>query len=468
MLSQHATIFRRLMIFTDLCIAAGAFLLAYYVRNRDDAFCPMDEMLWFLVLFVALWGVTLSFSGIYSSFRLKRIKEVLFIIYQSAYLSFFIFAGLCYALRIDHISRIFVFLAFIFTMFFLALEKIILVQVFRYLRKKGFNYRNVLIVGTEERARRLVESMDKNREFGLHIIGFVDEDKNMVGQTIVGHKVLGTWEDIPQIHRDNALDQVLFVVPHASLGRIEKPMSYLETVGVKVDIAMDYFSLKIAKAKQSEFFDIPFLTFESTPVRVLPMLIKRFADIVLTTMALIVLAPLFLVVALLVKVTSKGPVFFVQKRGSLNGRKFNLYKFRTMVADAESRIKELEAYNEMKGAAFKIKNDPRVTPLGKWLRKFSIDELPQLWNVFRGEMSLVGPRPPLLREVEQYDDWHRRKLSMRPGITCLWQVNGRNKITDFSQWAELDLKYIDNWSLWLDFKILLKTVPVVLFGIGAK
>jgi lipopolysaccharide/colanic/teichoic acid biosynthesis glycosyltransferase len=139
-----------------------------------------------------------------------------------------------------------------------------------------------------------------------------------------------------------------------------------------------------------------------------------------------------------------------------------------MVADAESRLKNLSALNEMKGPAFKIKDDPRITPLGKGLRKFSIDELPQLWNVFRGDISLVGPRPPLLREVVQYDDWHRRRLSMRPGVTCLWQINGRNKITDFEEWAKLDLEYIDNWSLWLDFKILLKTVPVVVFGIGAK
>lgn len=468
MLRQHATIFRRLMIFADLCIAAGAFFLAYYARNRDDALCPFSELLWFLILFVALWGFFLYFSGMYASFRLKPVKEVLFIIYQASYLGFFIFAGLCYALRIAHISRLFVFFAFIFTMLFLTAEKIILVQFFRQLRKRGFNYKNVLIVGTGDRARHLVESMDQNKEFGLNIIGFVDEDKNKVGQTVDGHKVLGAWEDIPRIHRDNPLDQVLFIVPHTSLGRIEEPMHYLETVGVKVDIAMDYFSLKIAKAKQSEFFGIPFLSFESAPIRILPLLIKRLVDIVLAATALIVLAPLFGVVALLVKATSQGSVFFVQERGSLNGRKFKLYKFRTMVADAESKLEELKAHNEMKGAAFKMANDPRVTPVGKWLRKLSIDELPQLWNVLRGDMSLVGPRPPLLSEVAQYDDWQRRRLSFRPGITCLWQVQGRNKITDFEEWAKLDLKYIDNWSLWLDFKILLKTVPAALFGIGAK
>ena len=177
---------------------------------------------------------------------------------------------------------------------------------------------------------------------------------------------------------------------------------------------------------------------------------------------------MFILTALLIKKSSKGPVFFSQVRNTLNGRRFKLYKFRTMVQGAEAKIQELAAYNEMNGAAFKMTNDPRITPLGKWLRKLSIDELPQLWNVFKGDMSLVGPRPPLPSEVEEYEDWHRRRLSFSPGITCLWQISGRNTITDFSEWAKLDLKYIDNWSFWLDIKILLKTIPVVFFGKGAK
>lgn len=468
MLKQHSIIFRRLTIFADICIVSGAFFLAYYVRSRNEAFCPLHELLWFLLLFAAIWGFLLFFSGMYASFRLKRIKEVLFIIYQTSYLGFFIFTGICYVLRIEHISRVFVFLAFIFAMFFLTLEKIVLMRVFRYLRKQGFNYKNVLVVGVGDRARKLAAKMEENREFGLNIIGFVDEDKDKVGQMLDGHKILGTWEDIPQIHRSNTLDQVLFVVPCTSFDKIEEPTHYLETVGVKVDIAMDFFSHRLSEARQSEFFGIPFLTFESTKEKVFPFIVKRLFDLILSGLALVVLSPLFMITALLIKMTSKGPVFFTQDRGSLNGRKFRLFKFRTMVADAEAKLKELEAHNEMKGAAFKMKNDPRITPLGRILRKFSIDELPQLWNVFKGDMSLVGPRPPLLSEIEKYDDWHRRRLSFRPGITCLWQVGGRNKITDFSQWAKLDLKYIDNWSLWLDFRILLKTIPVVLFGIGAK
>jgi len=183
---------------------------------------------------------------------------------------------------------------------------------------------------------------------------------------------------------------------------------------------------------------------------------------------LIFLSPLFLAIAIAIKATSKGPVFFRQERCSLNGRKFTLYKFRTMDSDAELKQGELLERNEMKGPVFKIEDDPRITSVGKVLRKFSLDEFPQLWNVFEGDMSLVGPRPPIPAEVEKYESWHRRRLSMRPGITCLWQVGGRNKITDFDEWTKLDLEYIDKWSLWLDFKILFKTIPVVALGIGAK
>jgi len=235
-----------------------------------------------------------------------------------------------------------------------------------------------------------------------------------------------------------------------------------------MSVAVDYFNLKISRIRQTEFEGFPLLTFESAPNTLWPLIIKRAFDLVVSGALLVLLSPLFLLIALIVKFTSKGPVFFRQERCGLNGRRFTLYKFRTMIDDAESRINELLMKNEMKGPAFKFAKDPRITRVGKFLRVSSIDELPQLWNVFVGDMSLVGPRPPLPAEVKKYEPWHRRRLSMRPGITCLWQVSGRNKITDFDEWAKLDLEYIDKWSLWLDAAILLKTVPVVLLGIGAK
>lgn len=456
------------MILTDLLLVTAAFFLAYFVRHFSESLAPLVTYLWFLPLLLLGWGAFLYSSGMYTSFRLKKTTEVLFIVYQAAYLSFFLFAGVCYALRIAHISRVFVFLVFLFTTIFLAVEKLVILKVFRHLRKKGFNYRYVLMVGTDQRARDFIKRIEENRELGLNLVGLVSLEKDEVGRSIEGYPVLGTLEQVPQIYRANTIDQALFVVPYSFLGEIERAIIYFETVGVKVNVAMDYFSERFARAKATEFFDVPFLSFETTKERLLPLAVKRFMDIVLSGIGLIILSPIFLVTAILIKLTSPGPVLFIQERGSVNGRKFRLYKFRTMSADAEQRLAELRSLNEMNGPAFKLKDDPRITKIGKILRKLSIDELPQLWNVFKGDMSLVGPRPPLLSEVEQYDDWQYRRLSMRPGITCLWQVSGRNKITDFDKWAKLDLDYIDNWSLWMDFEILLRTVPVVLLGIGAK
>ena len=307
MLKQHATIFRRLMIFTDLCITAGAFFLAYYVRDRNDALCPLIYLLWLLVLFVTLWGFFLRVFGMYSSFRLKKITEVFFIIYQSAYLVFFIFAGFCYAFKIAHISRIFVFLAFVFAMFFLVMEKLALVLFFRRLREKGFNYKNVLIVGTGQRARNFIRSVNRHRELGLRIIGLISsEDVNEVGEIINGCKVLGMIKDIPDIVNSNILDQVIFIVPYSFFGKIEESMRYLETVGIKADIAMDYFSLKLARAQHSEFLGVHFLSFASTQEKVLLQLIKRLFDITASFAGLVLLSPVFLAASLLIKITSKA------------------------------------------------------------------------------------------------------------------------------------------------------------------
>jgi len=456
------------MVLADLLLVTAGFFLAYFVRNNAESLAPLASYMWLLPLLLVGWGVALYYSGMYASFRLKKISEVLFIIYQSAYLSFLFFAGVCYILKLAHISRTFVFLAFIFIILFLAAEKLLIIYIFRQLRKKGLNYRYVLLIGTDERAQDLIHRIQDSRELGLNIIGMVTLNPQEVNQTIAGYPVLGTMDDIPKIYRANTIDQALFCVPYDQLGRIEQAIYYFETVGVNVHVAMDYFKGRFAYARTSSFFDTPFLTFESTREKIFSLLIKRFTDIFLSLAGLIILSPVYLISAALIKLTSPGPIFYVQERGSMNGRRFKLYKFRTMGADAEEHLVDLQARNEMNGPAFKLKDDPRVTRVGRILRKFSIDELPQLWNVLKGDMSLVGPRPPLLNEVNQYDDWQRRRLSMRPGITCLWQVNGRNKITDFDQWAKLDLDYIDHWSLWLDFKILLKTIPAVVFGIGAK
>jgi exopolysaccharide biosynthesis polyprenyl glycosylphosphotransferase len=238
-------------------------------------------------------------------------------------------------------------------------------------------------------------------------------------------------------------------------------------VGISTSIALDLYNLHIARTRQTDFNGFPLLEFETFHAKEWELFIKRIMDIFVASLALLLFSPLMLLVAVLQKLTSKGPVFFKQTRIGLNGRRFTLYKFRSMVIDAEERKQELIEKNEMDGPVFKIRRDPRITRLGYILRKTSIDELPQFFNVIMGTMSVVGPRPPLVSEVEDYKVWQRRRLSLKPGITCIWQVSGRNKI-GFDQWMKMDLEYIDNWSLWLDIKILFKTLFVVMVGYGAE
>ncbi|MCG8605135.1 sugar transferase, partial [bacterium] len=240
-----------------------------------------------------------------------------------------------------------------------------------------------------------------------------------------------------------------------------------EREGISTSISMDLYNLRIAKVRQTDFSGFPLLEFETFSAKQWQLFIKRTIDIVLSIVLLIVFVPIIIFACVAIKTSSKGPLFFTQIRSGLNGRKFKLFKFRTMIAGAEIKKKQLEKMNEMDGPVFKIRRDPRITPIGAFLRKFSIDEIPQLINVLKGDMSIVGPRPPLPVEVELYKMWQRRRLSLKPGLTCIWQVSGRNKIK-FERWMEMDLEYIDKWSLWLDVKIVFKTVFVVLFGYGAS
>jgi exopolysaccharide biosynthesis polyprenyl glycosylphosphotransferase len=230
---------------------------------------------------------------------------------------------------------------------------------------------------------------------------------------------------------------------------------------------MHFYTPTIAKTYVEDMDGLPMLTYSTTPEDVGKLFCKRAFDLTAVLVGLIIISPLLLIISLGVRISSSGPVFFKQRRIGLNGRVFWCYKFRSMVQNAEALQEQLETQNELSGPVFKIKKDPRVTTIGYWLRKYSLDELPQLYNVLRGDLSLVGPRPPIVDEVRRYEPWQRRRLSMRPGITGIWQVEGRSRIAEFDEWVKLDLQYIDNWSLTLDMKILLKTIPTVLSGRGA-
>ncbi len=468
MLKENNPSFKGLMIFSDLCIVFTTFFLGFYLRKTFDDFYELNTCILLLPTLLIIWGLLLYFFGMYDSIRTKQTSEIFFIITEVALVGSSLFGSFIFITKTHVVSRLHIVYSFLLAVIFIGIEKLILVQYFKHQSRKGANAKNVLIVGTGVRAQQFISMLDKYPEWGINVIGLVDDDTTKINNKICEHKVIGSFKDMPDIIHNTVVDEVIFVVPRSWLNKIKEIVYICEIEGIKVSVAADLFELKLSRLRYNNLDKFPLLTFESTPDKIIHLFIKRIVDIVFSGTALVVSSPVFAITALAIKITSKGRVFFKQQRCSLNGRKFTMYKFRTMIEDAEAKLKELINYNEMKGPVFKMKNDPRITKIGRLLRKFSIDELPQLWSVFKGDMSLVGPRPPIPSEVSKYEPWQRRRLSMRPGITCLWQACGRNKITDFNEWMKLDLMYIDNWSLWLDFKILLKTVPVVLFGTGAR
>lgn len=322
----------------------------------------------------------------------------------------------------------------------------------------------ILLVGSGEDASAIARAVAAHPDWNIEVAGHIWRDPSDHGSLL---EALGSLRELPRIVESARVDQV-FVTgkdwPGDELGRIADAC---EEVGVRFSIDAGFLGLGISRPQLDSFAGWQVLSFSAVPEASAALVAKRLMDIVASAIGLLLLSPLFLVVALLIKLGDGGPVFFVQERSGLHGRPFPMFKFRTMVMDAEKRLAELQAKNEMSGPVFKMKHDPRITRIGRVLRKTSIDELPQLWNVLRGDMSLVGPRPPIPAEVARYARWQRRRLSMKPGITCIWQVSGRNNI-DFDTWMRLDLQYIDNWSLGLDVRLLLQTVPVVLRGTGAS
>jgi len=327
----------------------------------------------------------------------------------------------------------------------------------------------VLIVGTNSRALDFARKLEARPELGYHITGFVDN--NWVGAEAVaasGYTVVSDFNSLSNVLRKTVVDEVILALPVASLHRhAARVASICEEQGITTRVLSNIFDLKLAQVRGEEFEGASLTTNYIGISEGWPFVAKRVLDVCISSILLVGLAPLFGIVALLIKLTSSGPVFFVQSRLGYNKRRFKLFKFRSMAKDAEEKIVDIEHLNEASGPVFKIKNDPRVTALGKFLRKNSIDELPQLFNVLKGDMSLVGPRPLPVRDYEGFsEDWHRRRFSVRPGITCLWQINGRSSVP-FDKWMKLDLLYIDRWSLRLDLEILIKTIPAVWKSYGA-
>jgi len=479
MLKQQARSVAASLYAADLTSTLGALAAAYLVRSEllprffPERLTPLYPFTWYLVLVgpvVVIWTGLLFLAGAYRSRRTSGLKDEALLVGKIVLGGTVLLTILVYGLRLDFISRPFLPLFAVLNTVFLVVERLTVRIVARRVRARGFNYRTVVIIGDTPRARSMARLIHDHPWWGLRLLGVVRERpaSSEAGTTAGGLPVLGSLEDFPTILTSLPVDEVILAVDRGDVDQLEDVFLMCEEMGVKTRLILDFFPHVFAKVELEEFDGTPLLTFSTTPAETGALLVKRVVDVGLALLLGIVCLPLAALLALLIKLTSHGPVLFRQVRCGLSGRPFTFYKLRTMTEDAEERLSEVAHLNEHEGPVFKSSHDPRVTPFGRFLRRFSLDEIPQLWNVLKGEMSLVGPRPPLPDEVARYEKWQRRRLSMKPGLTGLWQVSGRSDLPSFDQWMELDLAYIDNWSLTLDMKILLRTIPTVLSGKGAR
>ena len=463
MLKEQASFFRKACILADFLVLILALWLSYLTRSQSgDLLRPFSGYFWILLIAAPIWYFLLTRYQFYSSLRRISTYEIITRMVNVHLLGGLPVAAFIFFLDRQAYSRG-VFLGFVFFSFLLlTLEKVSLRQVLGVLRRRGYNIRHLIIVGTKEKARRLCELLVDHRDWGLEVLGFVQVADHPPVAEIAGHPVLGQVADLVEICKKHPVDEVVFCLPRDFVLNAEDYLRDLEELGITVRMLLDFYDIYYSKRELSLFHnELPFLTFHSKSLDTQQLFLKRLLDMTGAFVGLTLFALFFPFIALAIRRDSPGPIFFSQDRVGESGRIFRCWKLRSMHVDAEERKKDLMAQNQMKGAIFKIKDDPRITRVGKFLRKTSLDEFPQFWNVLKGEMSLVGTRPPTPAEVAQYQNWHRRRIIIKPGITGKWQVSGRNSIEDFDEIVRLDLDYIDNWNVWLDIRILLKTFLVV-------
>lgn len=423
--------------------------------------------LFVLALFIC--HIVFHLCGLYRSRRLSRRRAELLDMVKAMTLNTAFFVAYSWLFSIQMITVPFLAIFWVTSTIFLVSGRLLLRQIAAYLRIQGKDLRYILILGTNPRAVEFANRLTANPELGYRLLGFVDDDwPGMVALRRTSYEVVSDFDGLAEFLRRNVIDEVAIYLPFGSFYRHSSQVASLcEQHGITMRFNSDIFGLANTRWRAEELEGDQYIATYTGTNDLWPRMMKRTLDIIVASLALLALSPIFIFAAIAIKLTSEGDVFFLQERLGLNKRRFKVYKFRTMVPNAEKLMASLEKHNEMGGPVFKMKNDPRITPIGKFLRRTSIDELPQLLNVIKGDISLVGPRPLPVRDYEGFSqDWQRRRFSVKPGITCLWQVNGRNKLS-FDQWMMLDLQYMDEWSLWLDLKILARTVPAVLKGEGA-
>lgn len=454
---------KKLAIILDILVTIISFIIAYYIRNsfifhRFPTLYELEQYLWILWVVVPSWPIIFKRMGLYNGVLKAELSELVYALMRAVVVGALIITTAIFAADDNLFSRL-LFGIFIIVNFVLLLaEKIILRNIWAR-AQKNVKDRQVVLVSNPEGVFKFTNLVSKDEDIRLKILGYfsINGDQSYVD----GISCLGSLKNFNHFLIQKTVDEVIFVLPKDYISDMEEYIVTCEELGITVRMLLDLYDLKISKTQISYMGNIPMLIFHTVSLNEDQQFIKRLIDIFVSLIGLFITGILYIILGPIIKLQSPGPVLYSQPRVGRNGRIFKCYKFRSMYADADERKKELEHLNKMKGAIFKIENDPRITPIGKIIRKYSLDEFPQFWNVLKGEMSLVGTRPPTVDEVKQYENRHWRRLSIKPGITGLWQVSGRNNIEDFDEIVALDVKYIDNWSIWLDLKIIAKTVVAV-------
>ena len=480
MFSRHNRIIGALYLAVDALFALASFALARRIRADlivPSPLYPVSHYSWIVPLAVGLWVAVGLVLGIYREIREEDLTRAFRDPLKVALLSTVLLFAVTFAFKLEYISRLLLGLYSVLDLILMIGWRLVGRALSGPLRRSLAGVRHFLIIGTTPQAAEIARLIEANQNRGIRLFGFVRFDEARPAPSERGetsdfpglersYPVFGLPQ-LSELLRRQVIDEVVFAVAKEDLDKLEETFLLCEEEGVKTRLSLNFFPHMISKVHLDRLQEMPLLTFSTTPINEDLLLLKRVADFVMALVLLVVLSPLFLILALIIKLTSRGPVFFRQTRCGLGGRKFTVYKFRSMQADADLHRDELAALNELDGPAFKMSNDPRCTGVGRFMRKFSLDEFPQLVNILKGDMSFVGPRPPLPEEVERYERWQRRRLRMLPGLTCLWALEGRNRVS-FRRWMQLDLEYIDHWSPSLDFKIILKTIPIVVLGRGAS
>jgi exopolysaccharide biosynthesis polyprenyl glycosylphosphotransferase len=460
------------VVVSDVLLINVSMVLGYWMRYelqwfRDISYYhPLSAYVPFGLLFTVLMMLTFQMDGVYQHWRGRPWLDQVYRIINAAAKSVVVLLAIAFVVQPLQYSRLLLIEAGIIAIVVLALSRIVQDQIVGWLRARGVGVARVIIVGAGEVGRTVMRTIVARPELGYRVVGFVDDNAEK-GRTDIGRfKALGSTHNLVRLIEEEAVDEVIVTLPWMYHRKIMGIVRECERRQVSAGIVPDLFQMSLSQVDVDDLGGVPLIGVREVGFGREALLIKRAVDVVGASAGLVLGAPLLAVIALAIRLESPGSILFRQTRVGVGGKLFEIYKFRSMRQGAEAELERLRDLNEADGPLFKIQDDPRLTRVGRFLRHTSLDELPQLWNVLRGEMSLVGPRPPLGAEVSGYMEWHKRRLEVRPGMTGLPQVSGRSLLS-FDEMVLLDIYYIENWSVWLDFKILLRTIPKVLFRYGA-